>query len=165
MKAKLVAALTGLPLVAVLSVSSLAAQPRRAAQAMRSVSPPVVAVSAPPTTAPARIVLVPSFAFGWDWSPFYYPYPPAYRPVQVIPGDRFPVELHIHPRKAEVVVDGKDLGEARRYGSVGSPLWLTPGQHDLTIRYPAYQRLETKIEVAPTLNQDFSFRLDRVEGA
>src|SRR5580765_4721093 len=65
------------------------------------------------------VVFQPAFGRPYFWDPFWYPYPGfgwgisyAYGPplyggyAQLPPRNAAPVELHVSPRKADVIVDG-----------------------------------------------------------
>jgi hypothetical protein len=105
------------------------------------------------------VVVEPIFARPYFWDPFWYPYPgygwgfsysygaPPYGGyAQVPPRNSAPVELHVSPRKSEVIVDGTDAGQARDFNSQAYPLWLKAGTHTLELRRPGYQTLRVKIE-------------------
>jgi hypothetical protein len=92
---------------------------------------------------------------GWD--PFWYPgfswgLSYSYGPTpydgyaQVPPRNAAPVELHVSPRKAAVIVDGSDAGQARDFSSRAYPLWLKAGTHELVLSYRGYQTLRVKLE-------------------
>src|SRR6266581_5986128 len=106
-----------------------------------------------------RVVVVePGFSRPFFWDPFWYPGlgwglsysygpPPAYGYAQVPPRNAAPVELHVSPRKAAVIVDGTNVGQARDFNSRSYPLWLKAGTHTLELDRPGYQRLRVKFEV------------------
>jgi|ERR1051325_2557765 hypothetical protein len=80
---------------------------------------------------------------GWGFSYAPYPYPRyAYPPRNVAP-----VELHVSPRKADVIVDGANVGQARDFNSAAYPLWLKPGTHTLELSRSGYQTLRMKFVV------------------
>jgi PEGA domain-containing protein len=84
--------------------------------------------------------------FGWGLSYAYGP-PPAYGYSQAPPRNAAPVEMHVSPRKATVIVDGSDVGQARDFSSRAYPLWLKAGTHTLELGYRGYQTLRVKFEV------------------
>jgi PEGA domain len=85
--------------------------------------------------------------FGWGVSYAYGPYGPPRAYGYVPPRNAAPVELHVKPRKATVVVDGTDVGQARDFDSRAYPLWLKAGTHHLELRYKDHQTLRVRIEV------------------
>ena len=91
------------------------------------------------------------FGVGWGWpyagwyGPGYYPRP--YGPLRVVPRDAAAVELHLHPRKATVKVDGALVGQARDFNDYYDPLWLGPGRHALEFSYSGYMTLRIGLEV------------------
>ncbi len=109
-----------------------------------------------------RVIVRPAFVDPFFWDPFWYPgfgwglydsYGPPYGPppyggyAQVPPRNAAPVELHVSPRKATVIVDGTDVGQARDFNSRAYPLWLKAGTHTLELSRPGYQTLRVKFEV------------------
>ncbi len=90
----------------------------------------------------------PAWGFGLGWG-FYGPpyYPPPY--MRMIPGDAASVELHVHPRKALVRVDGYEAGQARDFNSHYDPLWVKPGKHSLELSAPGYMTLRVPIRLSP----------------
>jgi len=106
-----------------------------------------------------------SFAFGWGWpySGWYGPlYPPPYGYVRTVPGNWTGIELHVHPRKAMVRVDGETVGQARDFNSDYNPLWLQPGRHVLELSHPDYMTLRVALKVK--VGGYYSLRYDLVEG-
>ena len=88
------------------------------------------------------VVVRPVFYDPFFWDPFWYPGfgwgvsyaygPPPYGGyAQLPPRNAGPVELHVSPRKADVVVDGTNLGQARRFA----------GQEALGLREPIAQSI------------------------
>src|SRR5262245_6934298 len=91
------------------------------------------------------------FPVGYYWDPWWYPYPyapyPYPRYAQLPPRNVAPVELHVSPRKADVIVDGANVGQARDFNSAAYPLWLKPGTHTLELSRSGYQTLRVKFAV------------------
>jgi hypothetical protein len=95
--------------------------------------------------------------FYWYWSyPWLYdgwcPYPgsctnPAYKVLRYSanPGA---VETDIKPKKAEVLVDGQLVGEARDYNGNWDLLFLKPGLRSIEFRAPGYMTLTLWVDVA-----------------
>jgi hypothetical protein len=65
----------------------------------------------------------------------------------VPPRSMAPVELHVTPRKALVIVDGLEVGQARDFDSRAYPMWLTSGKHQVEFRYKKHQTLRVTLEV------------------
>lgn len=108
------------------------------------------------------------YDYGWYspfWSPWWYG-PPYRRPVFVRPrvaGEAMLV-LHVHPHKAEVKVDGTDVGQARDFDLAESPLWLTPGDHEVDLSYPGYRTLKREIDAKAGLDEHLHYRLEHGHG-
>ena len=90
------------------------------------------------------------------WDPYWYPYPGlgygfscqyAPNPYQAYPRNLAPVELHVSPRKSDVIVDGANVGQARDFNSAAYPLWLKAGTHTLELHRDGYQTLRVKFVV------------------
>jgi len=108
------------------------------------------------------------YGYGWYdplWSPWWSG-PPYQRPMVVRPqvAGAGMVVLHIRPRKAEVKVDGVEVGQARDFDFAGSPLWLTPGDHEVDLSYPGYRTLRREIDAKAGLDQHLHYRLERGQG-
>ena len=82
---------------------------------------------------------------GWH-GPYYSP---GYGTVKIVPADAAEVELHVHPRMAEVRIDGQDLGQARDHDSTYDPIWMRPGAHVMELSYPGYLTYRVKVETGP----------------
>jgi hypothetical protein len=67
--------------------------------------------------------------------------------------------LHVTPRKADILMDGNDLGQARDFDPDFRPLWLTPGNHVLELRYPGYQTLRIEVEVTKGQVSNLHYKL------
>lgn len=110
------------------------------------------------------------YGFGYGWyDPFYSPWwygPPYQRPAVVRPpvAGAAMVVLHVHPRKADIKVDGTDVGEARDFDWAGSPLWLAPGDHEVDISYPGYRTLKREIDAKAGLDEHLHYRLEHGQG-
>lgn len=108
------------------------------------------------------------YGYGWYdplWSPWWYG--PSYEsPVVVRPqvAGAGMVVLHVRPRKAEVKVDGVDMGQARDFDFAGSPLWLTPGDHEVDLSYPGYRTLKREVDAKVGLDEHMHYRLERGQG-
>ncbi len=118
------------------------------------------AVRGPAIVQHRAVVFGPVFTRTYFWDPLWYPYPgfgwgisyaygpPAYGGyAQLPPRNAAPVELHVSPRKADVVIDGTNVGQARDFNSRAYPLWLKAGTHTLELGRPGYQTLRVKFEV------------------
>lgn len=98
----------------------------------------------------------------WD-TPWYAPWHPRHLAVRPSK-DASAVELHVHPWKAEVKVDGTPAGQARDFDSRATPLWVKPGEHVLELSYPGYETLRTRIDAGSALTLDLRFHLEKGQG-
>jgi len=99
----------------------------------------------------------------WE-GPGYYPYYPPRPALRVVPEGMIPVELRVQPRRATVVLDGNDLGQARDFDSVTDPLWLGPGEHRLTLRAPGYETLTVRLDTGKAVHSRLHYRLRKGNG-
>jgi len=97
-----------------------------------------------------------------------YTYPPrawtTYGPTGPARHSLVPIELHVHPWKASVIVDDSTLGEARDYNDDAHPLFLTPGDHLVELQYPGYETLRFTLNVQRGLPRDLHYSLIKGEG-
>jgi len=103
----------------------------------------------------------------WGYGPYGYGYGPPYqRPAVVRPPMTAAamVVLHVRPHKAEVKVDGVDVGQARDFDFAGSPLWLTPGDHEVDLSYPGYRTLKREVDAKAGLDEHLHYRLEHGQG-
>ena len=101
-------------------------------------------------------------AWGW-WGPGPS-WPSAYVTMEYVPPNMARLSLHVRPRKADLVIDGTDIGEARDYTPDYRPIWLSPGAHQVEIRYSGYQTLRLGMSVLKGQVYDLHYRLDPGEG-
>ena len=105
----------------------------------------------------AAAAVSPAFVDPYVWGPYVYPgfgfgVTYSYGPspdgnhVQEPPRSAVPIELHVIPRKATLVVDGTNVGQARDFSSRAYPLWLPAGTHHLELSYKGYQTLRVRLE-------------------
>ncbi len=112
-----------------------------------------------------EVGVVPSYwgwGGGWWYDPYWYDgvfVPPA-NVVRVVPRGMLPLRLHVHPRSAEVKIDGNDLGEAKEFGSWGEPLYLKPGRHVLKLSAPGYEPLTVHLDTSRVARTDLHYRLE-----
>ncbi len=98
------------------------------------------------------------------WGGYYpYSYYPAYRGYVVADAGyaservRFgAIDLNIKPKKGQVYVDGRYLGQVGSFDGFPNYLWLADGAYELTIYLPGYENLVHQIEILP----DQVIRLD-----
>jgi hypothetical protein len=168
--------------IAALSVTAVTASSRRPAAAVSSPIPDRDHTNAVIRDAHGdrdrRIVVFESFSdplwdpfWGWSWyAPYAYPYsyPPPYSPSSVyareIHRGLVPIELHVHPWRASVIVDRDIFGQARDYNDETHPLWLTPGKHVAELQYLGYETLRFELDIEKGLPRDLHYRLTKGEG-
>jgi len=121
------------------------------------------------------VVVRPVFYDPFFWDPFWYPRygwgvyasngpAPYYGYATIPPRNAAPVELHVKPRKATVIVDGSDVGQARDFSSEAYPMWLAAGTHQLELSYKGYQTLRVKFEVKRGRAYRVHYELNEGEG-
>jgi hypothetical protein len=96
--------------------------------------------------------------WGW-WAPFPA-WPSGYVTMEYVPPNMARLDLRVKPRKADLLIDGTDIGEARDYTADYRPLWLSPGSHQVEIRYSGYQTLQLGMNVEKGQVYDRHYRLD-----
>lgn len=120
-----------------------------------------------------RVFIGARFGWGWDWGwpysyggfygpPVYYAEP--YGPVRLVPPHIGAVELHVHPWKATVTIDGRVYGEARDFNASYDPLWLDAGPHSLELSREGYKTLRVPLEVRPGGQYSLHYSLDEGDG-
>lgn len=105
--------------------------------------------------------------FWWDWT--YGPYPYwTYGPYAVpTPYGRrgsAVVDTEIRPHKAEVFVDGEEMGTARHFNGNRHSLWLQPGEHAIKIEAPGYMTLELDLHAKEGRYYRLQYHLKRGQG-
>jgi hypothetical protein len=157
------------PVAMTLSVLLLAATPGRSAGAPRGGGSAV-------QTRGEFVQVVPvgvwgprwSVGFGWGWPypawGWYGPPPYPYGYARPIPRDASFVEFHIHPWKAEIRVDGHDVGRAKDYNSDYAPLVIRAGRHVLELSYPDFMTYRTRIKTEAGGYYVLRYRLDEGRG-
>jgi hypothetical protein len=93
----------------------------------------------------------------WPWyiDPSPYGYPDPWAPYCWLAGVPSPeglpatVETDIRPKRAVVVLDGVEVGEARDYNGMWDRLHVEPGPHELEFRAPGYQTLRLQMTIRP----------------
>jgi len=92
-----------------------------------------------------------------------YAYPPRawaiLGPTKAERRNFVPIELHVHPWKASVIVDGSTLGQARDYNDESHPLFLVPGSHLVELQYPGYETLRFDLDVQKGLPRDLHYTM------
>src|SRR5262249_34238256 len=73
-------------------------------------------------------------------------------------------QLHITPKKATVIVDGADVGQARDFSSPDEPLVLAPGTHVLEFSYDGYKSLKVRVEAVDGKTLTLQYDLEKGEG-
>jgi|GEM_PF-2854883 len=98
------------------------------------------------------------FWYGW-WGPFPA-WPSTYVTMEYVPPNMARLDLRVKPRKADLIIDGTDIGEARDYTVDYRPLWLSSGSHQVEISYSGYQTLRLGMNVQKGQVYDLHYRLD-----
>ena len=99
------------------------------------------------------------WSVSWGW-PYYGPYyggyyGPYYGANYVYGGEHFGpsgpavIETGITPKKSEVLLDGKAIGNAKDFNGRWDDLRIEPGRHTVTFRYPGYRSLTFEIDAQP----------------
>lgn len=60
------------------------------------------------------------------------------------------IRFRVHPSSAEVVVNGQELGKARRYDGTSAVLKLPAGTHTVVLKADGYEDYETKVYLSDT---------------
>jgi hypothetical protein len=130
----------------------------------------------------------PYYSYYWDWpySPYWsmgvwwgwpgywgdgswygYPggYPSAYPGyVAEFPQGPAIVETDVLPKKAQLVLDGEAIGEARDFNGHWDVLHLEPGRHTLQFSAAGYMTLEVGVEARAGRHYRIDYELQRGEG-
>jgi hypothetical protein len=104
----------------------------------------------------------PAYSWGWYGPIAYVGFESANLPGA--PANVARLGLHVSPRKADIIIDGSDLGEARDYDPDFHPLWLTPGDHLLELRHPGYQTLKVRLLAVKGEESALHYKLKRGSG-
>ncbi len=97
--------------------------------------------------------------WGWPSYPVYagVPYDYAFNP------DAGAIDLNIKPKKADVWVDGKLVGDVGDFDGFPRYLWLDKGEHHIVIHLEGYESLARRVEIKPGVVMALKERM--VEGA
>lgn len=117
-----------------------------------------------------------SFGLGW-WGGYYAPYlsygygygypypPPRYygygRPVRVEAEPVGAFDLNVKPKKAEVWVDGRFVGNVGRFDGFPDYLWLDEGEHQLVFYLEGYRTVERRVETLAGVVADLRLVMER----
>ncbi len=74
------------------------------------------------------------------------------------------VETAIRPKRAQVILDGDPIGQARDFNGTWDVLEIDPGRHLLVFEAPGYKTLEVGIDVRPGRNYRVAYLLREGEG-
>jgi len=104
------------------------------------------------------------FWFGpyWGW----WPQPRPLALGAIVPGKTAPavIETDLRPRRAEVWIDGRMLGQARDFDGRWDRLWIPPGEHVVEFRKEGYQTLRRPVVLPPAGFLRIEERLQRGAG-
>lgn len=96
------------------------------------------------------------------WWGGYYRVPATYGggygQVYMQPGA---LDLNVKPKRAEVYVNGEDVGHVGRYDGFPGYLWLEPGRYELIFLLDGYRTERHEFTVRPGLIQDVRFTLEK----
>jgi hypothetical protein len=119
-----------------------------------------------------------SVGLWWGW-PEYYSYPwydgPWYGRPYGYPGPRASgveeeaygsalVETKVRPKKAGVILDGEEIGQARDFNGTWDALELSAGRHVFRFEAPGYMALEVGVEARDGERYVLAYDLRRGEG-
>jgi hypothetical protein len=102
---------------------------------------------------------------GWSarWDP-WYPRPWGYTTVYPQPGARYgALDTDVSPERAEVWVDGQQVGIADNFDGFPDFLWLPPGTYDVVFYLPGRRTLARQYTVYAGLVIDVEDRLEEGE--
>lgn len=125
-----------------------------------------------------QVILVPYAGFGWGFGPFWDPYwtsnywrfydrwpdRAGYLLQPAVPDGQALVTLEIDPSRAEVAVDGRDVGKASLFRSVHHPLWLKAGKHVIEIKRNGYQTLRFDFDLESGRAYTLSYGMNKGTG-
>ena len=66
------------------------------------------------------------------------------------------IRTDVHPKDAQIYLDGALVGTVRDYNGSDERLFVFPGEHTLEFRHPGYETYSTQIRVLP--EQDLRVR-------
>ena len=111
------------------------------------------------------------------WHPYwghrhpFHPDDPWYRPWSlphpsevVVPADKVLVEVNVDPGKADVIVDGGLVGDARDLDSPAEALWLDAGEHTVVLAAPGYRTLRLRVDLQGGRRYDLRYDLQEGSG-
>jgi len=99
---------------------------------------------------------------GWPWGWWYGSAP--YHAAWSNPHAPGAVETDVTPKKAEVLLDGRFVGQARDYNGRWDVLWIEPGDHTLEFVKDGYMTLRTDVSVRAGTHVRISEALQKGEG-
>lgn len=99
----------------------------------------------------------------WGW-PYY-----SHAPYAAAAGERHRgapalLETDVRPKKAELLLDGEPVGQARDYNGTWDLLTVKPGMHMLEFRYPGYMTLRLHVDARGGARYRIVERLRKGEG-
>ncbi len=101
--------------------------------------------------------------WGWGWGPYpgaYYGPPGGVDMNYAMMAGFGAVELNVKPNRADVLVDGKYVGEARDLDGYPSYLWLADGGHKLAVYKGGFKTFEEEISVQRGMKTTIKLRLE-----
>lgn len=72
------------------------------------------------------------------------------------------IRTDVHPKDAQVYLDGALVGTVRDYNGKNDRLFIFPGTHTLEFRHPDYQTYTTQLSVMPDQDLRVRARMKRI---
>ncbi len=73
------------------------------------------------------------------------------------------VRCDVHPKDAEVYVDGLLMGTVRDFNGGDERLYIFPGEHTLEFRHPDYQTYTTLLRLMPDQDMRVKVRMRKMK--
>ena len=71
------------------------------------------------------------------------------------------IRTDVHPKDAQVYLDGALLGTVRDYNGSNERLFVFPGEHTLEFRHPDYQTYTTQLCLMPEQDMRVKVRMEK----
>lgn len=108
----------------------------------------------------------PYWGFGWGWGPgAYYGAPGGVGLGYAMMSGMGGLDMSVHPKQAEVWVDGKYVADARDLDGNPSYLWLKQGAHHLVVYKAGFRSLEEDVDVHVGMIRELKVKLETGDSA